>query len=166
MQSISSYIFSSRIYISCLCALITIITDSFGQITPPLLPAKQDSLEVFIVAPCMPKAFGCDRIKGTEAEQDACTKERLRSFFEDKLEYPQLAIKQGIEGRIPVRFTVEKDGYISHIKLKAYLGGGCYQEAKRLLDLLRKSCRFTPQRAHGRPLRIEFQTEIVFSLKQ
>ena len=142
------------------------MTNGFGQITPPPLPLKQGSPEVFRVVPSMPKAFGCDRIAGTEAEQNACTKERLQGFFEDKLEYPQLAIKQGIEGRIPVSFIVEKDGYISRIKLKTYLGGGCYQEAKRVLELLRKGCQFTPQRAHGRPLRIEFQTEIVFSLKQ
>lgn len=164
MQNISSYIFNHPSPISCICAIIAFISHSFGQIVPPSLPSPQDSLEVFVHVPQMPKAFGCDRIEGTEAEQNACTKERLLTFFKENLEYPEFAIKEGIEGRIPVSFIVEKDGIISQVKFHEYLGGGCYQEAKRLLNLLRVHCRFTPQSARGRPLRILFRTEIVFSL--
>lgn len=160
MQSILSYIYNNRFLISCLCAIVIVIPQSFGQNLPP----PQDSLEVFVHVPQMPKAFGCHRIAGTEAEQNACTKERLIAFFKENLEYPVLARKEGIEGRIPVSFIVEKDGFISHVELQGYLGGGCDQEAKRLLELLREYCQFTPQSAQGRPLRIKFQAEIVFSL--
>ncbi|MBX2874443.1 MAG: energy transducer TonB [Saprospiraceae bacterium] len=166
MQSIWFYISNSLSLLSSICATIFVVTDSFSQIvaSPVPLTSPSDSLGVFVHVPRMPKAFGCHKIEGTEAEQNACTKARLLSFFKTHLTYPELAIKEGIEGRIPVSFIVEKDGYISQVELQKHLGGGCYQEAKRLLVLLRKHCQFTPLSARGRPLRIKFRTEIVFSL--
>jgi|GEM_PF-6879911 len=131
----------------------------------PGFPNKADTEAIYTFVEDMPKIFGCDQIKGTEVDKNACTQDRLRHFFATYLIYPKPAFRAEIEGRIPVNFIVEKDGSISHLHIERDIGGGCKQEAIRLLKLLQACCQFTPQRSRRRPVRIKFRTEIVFSLK-
>lgn len=167
MQSISSYIFNSRIHISCICALITIITDSSGQITPPPPPFPDKEKEiVYKYVEKMPRLQGCEHVIGTESEKKACSDELFKKFFRSNLRYPRAALEQGIEGTIYVTFIVRPDGTITDPKLENKLGGGCEEEAIRLLRLFQEKCRFTPQSSRGRAVLIQFRTEIVFSLKQ
>lgn len=40
--------------------------------------------------------------------------EALLKYISDHMEYPTMAIERGIEGRVTVRFVVNKDGYVEN----------------------------------------------------
>ena len=60
----------------------------------------------------------------------------LSKFITSNLKYPESAFKQNISGTVKLSFIVEPNGLVSHIMPEEPLGGGCTQEAIRILELL------------------------------
>jgi TonB family protein len=61
----------------------------------------------------------------------------LGKFISKNIKYPELAYKQGISGKVSLRFLIVPLGRVSNIKVMEPVGGGCTQEALRLLSLLK-----------------------------
>jgi len=61
-----------------------------------------------------------------------------------------------------VGFVVEKDGSIGQVTVLRDIGGGCGNEAKRVISNLPK---FTPGKQRGRPVRVQYQLPINFQLR-
>jgi TonB family protein len=60
----------------------------------------------------------------------------LPEYIYSKLEYPETAKRQFMEGNVKLSFVVEPDGQVSTIKiLNRGVGGGCDNEAIRLIGL-------------------------------
>ncbi len=60
-----------------------------------------------------------------------------RAFLKENFKYPEIALKQNISGRVTVEFIVEPYGRASNIRVIEPVGGGCNQETKRLVRLMR-----------------------------
>lgn len=58
-------------------------------------------------------------------------------FISQNISYPETAYRQGISGTVTLKFVIETSGRASNIKIINPVGGGCSQEAIRLLKLLR-----------------------------
>ncbi|WP_109832541.1 TonB family protein [Reichenbachiella versicolor] len=50
-----------------------------------------------------------------------------------KLRYPRLAKRMGVEGRVFVQFVVDRDGSLTDIEIIKGIGGGCDEEAVRVV---------------------------------
>lgn len=61
----------------------------------------------------------------------------IHHYLQSQLKYPETAITAGIQGKVTIDFVVEEDGIPSNIRLINSVGGGCDQEAIRLLQQLR-----------------------------
>lgn len=59
------------------------------------------------------------------------------SFISNHLEYPEAAFKQNISGTVKLKFVIEPSGRISNILTEKAIGGGCTEEAIRVIKLLR-----------------------------
>ena len=59
-------------------------------------------------------------------------------FIKDHLKYPLMAKEVEIEGTSYVRFEVNKDGSVTHVKTSRGLGGGCDEEAIKTVKLMAK----------------------------
>ena len=59
------------------------------------------------------------------------------SFISNHLEYPEAAFKQNISGTVKLKFVVEPSGRISNIIIDKAVGGGCTEEAIRVVKLIR-----------------------------
>jgi TonB family protein len=57
-----------------------------------------------------------------------------KKYLADNLQYPQAARVDEIEGTVYVNFVVAKDGSISRVKVARGVGGGCSEEAVRVLE--------------------------------
>ena len=68
----------------------------------------------------------------------------------------------GIEGKVFLSFIVDQQGSISDIQVIRGIGGGCDEEAKRVLQ---KSPKWSPGKQRGRPVKSRMQIQIVFKLK-
>ncbi len=87
--------------------------------------------------------------------------EAMKDFIAKNLKYPEKATKDSIAGRVFVSFIVEKDGSLSNIKVIRDIGGGCGEEAVRVLKSMPK---WTPAKQRGKLVRQEFYIPIEFRL--
>jgi protein TonB len=85
----------------------------------------------------------------------------LIAYIAKNTKYPAIARENNIEGRVFISFVVEKDGNISDVKVIRGIGGGCDEEAKRVIKGLPK---FTPGKQNGRPVRVQFNVPVNFKL--
>ena len=88
--------------------------------------------------------------------------EGLSKYFADNLRYPEKAKKEGIEGMVVVRFTVMEDGSIVNVEVAHGLGGGCDEEAVRVVKAMPK---WKPAIKDGKPAVVQYALPITFKLK-
>lgn len=87
---------------------------------------------------------------------------KLLEYVQKNLKYPMMARESDIQGRVFVGFVVEKDGSISNVKVLRGIGGGCDEEAVRVVQSLPK---FKPGKQRGNPVRVQYTLPIVFKLQ-
>ncbi|WP_052695022.1 energy transducer TonB [Hymenobacter sp. AT01-02] len=61
----------------------------------------------------------------------------MYAFIAKELKYPIMARRNRIQGQCIVSFTLNTDGTMSGIKLVKNIGGGCGEEALRVVRLLK-----------------------------
>jgi len=80
-------------------------------------------------------------------------------FIKKNLKYPAIAIEHQTQGRVMVRFIVEKSGRLSHVTIARDIGDGCGEEAVRLVKKCRK---WNPGRINNIPVRTQFSIGVKF----
>lgn len=85
----------------------------------------------------------------------------LMSFLAKNMTYPAEAATKGIQGRVFVRFVVEKDGSVSNPTIQRGVDKLLDDEALRVVKLLEK---FEPAQHNGKAVRVEFVLPLVFKL--
>ena len=88
-------------------------------------------------------------------------KDSLMSYLRKNIQYPPQARRNKITGKVFVRFTVEKDGSLSDIKILRDIGGGCGNE---VLRVIKKMPKWKPAMQHGKPVRCMFTLPVEFKL--
>lgn len=61
----------------------------------------------------------------------------LQQYIQQQLKYPEAAAAAGITGTVRLDFVIETDGIVSNIRISNSVGGGCDNEAIRILQHLR-----------------------------
>lgn len=67
-----------------------------------------------------------------------------------------------LPGTVYVQFVVEKDGSISDVKVLRGIGGGCDEEAVRVVKSMPK---WKPGKQRGQPVRVYYTLPIDFKIK-
>ncbi|MBR1644587.1 MAG: energy transducer TonB [Bacteroidales bacterium] len=88
--------------------------------------------------------------------------EALYKFLRENIKYPPAARENGIEGKVFLKFVVEKDGSVSNVKVMRDIGSGCGAEAVRVVKSMPK---WTPGKQRGRAVRSEYSLPVSFSLR-
>ena len=86
---------------------------------------------------------------------------KLVEYIAKNLNYPQEAIEKGIEGRVFVGFIIDVDGSVTDVKLLRGIGGGCDEEAIRVIKSLPK---WRPAKQNGVFSRVSYQIPVNFKL--
>lgn len=122
--------------------------DVVDEVWPEYEEDEIEEEEVFMVVEEMPEFPG-----GTA---------KLYEYLQNNLKYPMGARENDIQGKVFVNFVVEKDGSISNVKVLRGIGGGCDEEAVRVVQSLPK---FNPGKQRGNPVRVQYTLPIVFKLQ-
>ena len=85
----------------------------------------------------------------------------LLDFIGTNVRYPEEAKKQGISGKVFVGFVVETDGSVSNVKVLQGIGGGCDEEAVRVVKMMPN---WIPGEASGEKVRVMYMIPINFRL--
>jgi protein TonB len=87
--------------------------------------------------------------------------ERLK-FLKDHIEFPKNAAENGIQGTIYFQFVVDTKGNITDVKILRGIGGGCDEEALRVIKMMPK---WNPGMQNGRTVRVLYNMAVSFKLQ-
>jgi len=104
--------------------------------------------EIFLVVENQPEFPGGEKARLT--------------YLNQNIKYPQMARESNIQGTVYVTFVVEPDGKISNVGILRGIGGGCDEEASRVVTAMPS---WNPGKQRGRPVRVRFTMPIKFTLQ-
>lgn len=87
----------------------------------------------------------------------------MNKFIIANMEYPPLAVENGIQGKVSVEFVVDEQGNIKNAKVVSRpLGWGCEEAA---LKVVNKMPKWTPGKQRNKPVKVRFVVPIRFQLQ-
>ena len=110
---------------------------------PPPREEPEPEPEIFVIVEQMPELIGG------------------LGELQKKINYPEIAKKAGVEGRVIVQFVVNEQGAVTDPIVVRGIGAGCDEEAIRAVQ----QARFTPGKQRGKPVRVKMSLPITFKLK-
>ena len=115
---------------------------------PPPSQVKEDEpAKIFTVVEVMPEYPG-----GTD---------EMMKFLAENIKYPTVAQENGISGKVFVTFIVDENGLIDNISILRGIGGGCDEEAIRVIKMMPK---WKPGTQRGQAVRVQYNVPIKFTL--
>lgn len=84
----------------------------------------------------------------------------LQDFIKANLEYPHQAQASNLQGTVVLRFVVEPSGLVTNIGVDKSVGGGCDQEAVRVLQMIK----WYPAKNNGKLVRAQMTFPFYFIL--
>ncbi len=84
----------------------------------------------------------------------------LRKFISDNLAYPEEALAKRIQGDVHIKYDVDEHGAVISAKVVRAIGGGCDEEALRLVNMLK----YIPARNRGAHVTTHHDVVIHFRL--
>lgn len=106
--------------------------------------------EIFVTAEEMPTFQGGDLGK-------------FRNWVMANVKYPQIALENGIQGNVVVKFVVEKDGKLSNIQV---LQSPDKTLADAAVQVLQKSPKWKPGKQRNKPVRVTYTLPVSFKIQQ
>ena len=82
-------------------------------------------------------------------------------YLSDNLKYPTQARRMGVEGTVIVVFVINTDGSIQDVEVLRGIGGGCDEEAVKIVKAAPK---WDPGKQRGKPVRTRMRLPIRFKL--
>jgi len=86
----------------------------------------------------------------------------LYVFLDKNIRYPKYAKDNKIQGNVFVQFVVEKDGTITNPKVLRDIGGGCGEEALRVVRMMPK---WKPGILRGEAVRVQYTLPVIFQVE-
>ena len=87
---------------------------------------------------------------------------KMMEYIQKNIKYPMMARESDIQGRVFVNFVVEPDGSITNVTVMRGIGGGCDEEALRVVQSMPN---WKPGKQRGSAVRCSFTVPIIFKLQ-
>ena len=83
-------------------------------------------------------------------------------WVNQRLVYPEIAKENGVQGRVTLQFTVEKDGSVTNVKVLRGVDSSLDREAVRVVS---SSPKWTPGRQRDRAVKVTYTFPVIFQLR-
>ena len=122
--------------------------------------------KIFKVVEDMPRFPGCEGQGKSKADLKTCSEGKMLEFIYGNIKYPAVARENGIEGRVILKFMVDKDGSVSKVEVLREPGGGTGKEAERVVKLMNgMGQKWIPGKQRGKPVKVWFTLPVSFKLQ-
>lgn len=111
----------------------------------------------FAVIENVPVFPGCEK----ESNKRKCFNKMMQKHISKNFRYPEIAQEMGVQGRVSVMFTIQKDGSIGNVRMR----GPDKNLEKEAARIIAKLPRMTPGKQRGRAVRVPFSIPITFKLQ-
>ena len=95
-------------------------------------------------------------------EQMPAFRGNLHKYLAEQVRYPDIAKENGIEGTVVIQFVVNEKGEISNAFIVKDIGGGCGEEALRVV---RGMPLWLPGANRGRQVKVQMSLPVKFKLE-
>lgn len=86
----------------------------------------------------------------------------MQKYIAQNVKYPMLAVENGIQGKVYIRFVVDKEGNIDNIEVVKSVHSSIDKEAVRVVKNMPK---WKPGNLNGKPVKVYYNLPINFLLK-
>lgn len=86
----------------------------------------------------------------------------LLEYMAKNTKYPPLARENGLQGIVVVTFVVDEKGNINNVQVLRGIGGGCDEEAIRVVKTMPA---WKPGKQRGMPVRVQYNLPFRFTLR-
>jgi len=86
----------------------------------------------------------------------------FRNWVNSRLEYPEIAKENGIQGRVMLQFTVGSDGKVSNVVVVRGVDPVLDKEAVRVVSM---SPKWTPGKQRDRAVKVTYTFPVIFQLR-
>lgn len=83
-------------------------------------------------------------------------------WVNSRLVYPEIAKENGVQGRVTLQFTVEKDGSVTNVKVLRGVDPALDKEAVKVVS---SSPKWTPGRQRDRAVKVTYTFPVIFQLR-
>lgn len=111
-------------------------------------PVQEETEEIFTVVEQAPE------FPGGQSE--------LMKYLSSSIRYPEIAVENGIQGRVIVQFVVERDGSATQVEVARGVDPSLDKEAIRVVKEMPK---WKPGQQRGKPVRTKFTLPVQFRLQ-
>lgn len=133
--------------------------DEVIEVPEEIIEEEVVEQEIFTVVEDMPKFKGCEGMKGEAAIQ--CTNGKLQEYLY-KVDYPQIAVDNDIEGKVYISFVVGKDGKVEDVTL---LRGADKLIDNAALKHVKNMPKFaSPGKQRGKAVKVKYSVPMIFKL--
>lgn len=121
------------------------IDEPLADLPPPPPPAVEEAPEpeIFIVVEDPPVLIGG------------------LSELQKKINYPPIARKANVEGRVTIQFVVDEQGNVTNAEVLRGIGAGCDEEALRAV----MASKFEPGKQRGKAVKVRMSLPVTFKLR-
>lgn len=135
------------------CGVSSKLSSTKSEIAPPPPPppptnAQEAPPEVYAVVEEMPQFPGGEKA--------------LMEFINSNIQYPEIAKKKNIQGRVILRFAVMANGYVDEVQVLKSVDPVLDQEAIRVIKILPV---WIPGKQGGKPVNVWYNVPVVFQYK-
>ncbi len=100
----------------------------------------------------------CEGVNG-DLDKQHCSKYAFKDYIKANIRYPKEAQSKGIKGIVLLEVVVEKDGTVVLSRVLRDIGGGCGDEAARLVKAMPK---WIPGKKGGKIVRVKTPLTVKF----
>lgn len=83
-------------------------------------------------------------------------------WVNSKLQYPEIAKENGVQGRVTLQFTVNPDGSVSNVKVLRGVDSSLNKEAVRVVSM---SPKWKPGKQRDRAVKVTYTFPVIFQLR-
>ena len=87
---------------------------------------------------------------------------QFSKWVNSRLEYPEIAKENGVQGRVTLQFTVEKDGSVTKVKVLRGVDPSLDKEAVRVVSM---SPKWSPGKQRDRAVPVTYTFPVIFQLR-
>lgn len=127
-----------------------------------IIDPDEEAEELIIMAAVQfkPQFPGCEDA-GSEDERFTCFQQSIMNHIKSNFKYPAVPKGLGKEGKVYVKFIIDKKGMVTDINIDRAVDRYLGEEAKRLIGMLPQ---MTPARQFNKPVAVEYIVPINFRL--
>ena len=139
--------------------------DAIKPLVDKIAPDTLSKLE--INSDYFPRFPGCE-IEGLSIKKrKLCADQKLLKFIYSNIKYPKIAFDKNIRGTVVIKFTVTHEGEIKDATIVRDVGGGCGDEALRIINLMNSlPTPWTSGIVDNKLISVQYQIPIQFILNR